>query len=65
MIRVVCSSRIRMLTFSHPGSRGQKGTQSRIRIRITASKVSLILAYQENAPSCLFCEVPYLQIKVM
>jgi hypothetical protein len=26
-----CSSRIRMLTFSHPGSRGQKGTQSRIR----------------------------------
>jgi hypothetical protein len=25
-----CSSRIRMLTFSHPGSRGQKGTQSRI-----------------------------------
>jgi hypothetical protein len=31
MIRVVHSgSRIRMLTFSHPGSRGQKGTQSRI-----------------------------------
>ncbi len=26
-----CSSRIRMLTFSHPGSRGQKSTQSRIR----------------------------------
>ncbi len=25
-----CSSRILMLTFSHPGSRGQKGTQSRI-----------------------------------
>jgi hypothetical protein len=25
-----CSSRIQMLTFSHPGSRGQKGTQSRI-----------------------------------
>jgi hypothetical protein len=25
-----CSSRIRMLTFSHPGFRGQKGTQSRI-----------------------------------
>jgi hypothetical protein len=33
MIRVVhLGSRIRMLTFSHPGSRGQKGTQSRIRI---------------------------------
>jgi hypothetical protein len=32
MIRVVHPwSRIRMLTFSHPGSRGQKGTQSRIR----------------------------------
>jgi hypothetical protein len=33
-----CSSRIRMLTFSHhdPGSRGQKSTQSRIRIRNTA-----------------------------
>ena len=31
MIRVVHpGSRIRMLTFSHPGSRGQKGTQSRI-----------------------------------
>jgi hypothetical protein len=30
-----CSSRIRMLTFSHPGSRGQKDTQSRIRIRNT------------------------------
>ncbi len=31
MIRVVHPwSRIRMLTFSHPGSRGQKGTQSRI-----------------------------------
>jgi hypothetical protein len=31
MIRVVNpGSRIRMLTFSHPGSRGQKGTQSRI-----------------------------------
>jgi hypothetical protein len=30
MIRVVHpGSRIRMLTFSHPGSRGQKGTQSR------------------------------------
>ncbi len=32
MIRVVHpGSRIRMLTFSHPGSRGQKSTQSRIR----------------------------------
>jgi hypothetical protein len=31
MIRVVHpGSRIRMLTFSHPGSRGQKDTQSRI-----------------------------------
>jgi hypothetical protein len=31
MIRVVHpGSRILMLTFSHPGSRGQKGTQSRI-----------------------------------
>jgi hypothetical protein len=31
MIRVVHpGSRIRMLTFSHPGSRGPKGTQSRI-----------------------------------
>jgi hypothetical protein len=30
-----CLSRIRMLTFSHPGSRGQKGTQSRILIRNT------------------------------
>ncbi len=31
MIRVVHpGSRIRMLTLSHPGSRGQKGTQSRI-----------------------------------
>jgi hypothetical protein len=36
MIRVVHpGSRIRMPTFSHPGSRGQKGTQSRIRIRNT------------------------------
>ena len=32
MIRIVYpGSRIRMLTFSHPGSRGQKGTNSRIR----------------------------------
>ncbi len=30
-------SRIRMLTFYHPGSRGQKGTGSRIRIRNTAN----------------------------
>jgi hypothetical protein len=30
-----CSSRIRMLTFSLPGSRGQKSTQSGIRIRNT------------------------------
>ncbi len=35
MIRVVHPGS-RMLTFSHPGSRGQKGTQSRIRIRNTA-----------------------------
>jgi hypothetical protein len=34
-----CSSRIRMLTSTHPGSRGQKGTGSRIRIRNTDSKV--------------------------
>ena len=39
MIRVVhLGSRIRMLTFSHPGSRGQKGTQSRIRIRNTGKR---------------------------
>jgi hypothetical protein len=31
MIRVVHpGSQIRMLTFSHPGSKGKKGTQSRI-----------------------------------
>ncbi len=36
-----CSSRIRMLTFSHPGSRGQKGTQSRIRIRNTGFLIYL------------------------
>ncbi len=38
-----CSSRIRMLTFSHPGSRGQKGTQSRIRIRNTANDRFIVL----------------------
>jgi hypothetical protein len=41
-----CSSRIRMLTFypsriPDPGSRGQKGTRSRIRIRNTGSICNL------------------------
>jgi hypothetical protein len=44
MIRVVHpGSRILMLTFSHPGSRGQKGTQSRIRIRNTAYHALLLV----------------------
>jgi hypothetical protein len=43
MIRVVHpGSRIRMLTFSHPGSRGQKGTKSRIRNTDKFSPLSFV-----------------------
>jgi hypothetical protein len=43
MIRVVHpGSRIRMLTSTHPGSRGQKGIGSRIRIRNTGCDWSFL-----------------------
>ncbi len=62
-----CSSRILILLFTHPGSRGQKGTGSRIRIRNTASRTLLqirISTYQEiEQRNCqksieIFCRVP-------
>ncbi len=48
MIRVVhpgSGSRIRILIFTHPGSRGQKGTESRIRIRNTGNKRNKIVLW--------------------
>jgi hypothetical protein len=40
-----------MLTFFHPGSRGQKGTRSRIRIRNTAAKYAYIKSTTVYVPS--------------
>ncbi len=41
-VHPVSGSRIRILIFSHPGSRGQKGIGSRIRIRNTDSQSSYL-----------------------
>jgi hypothetical protein len=49
-----CSSRIRMLTFSHPGSRGQKDTQSRIPDPDTQHWFQLHFFPQIKFLSCLF-----------
>jgi hypothetical protein len=45
---LVCSSRIRILIFTHPGSRGQKGTGSRIRIRNTGSGYIVLASWRAS-----------------
>ncbi len=43
-----CSTRIRILIFTHPGFRGQKGTGPRIRIRNTVKNLTYLSDQMEE-----------------